>query len=98
MSIKGAEMNPKEALLWETVGGDTDKDGNYFLKATHLHYFQIQTGMAVCGLTNCDFVVFTCKGIYIVPVNFDQAFCNSNIKAVKTFYTKNIISAVLTQI
>ena len=95
---KGADMNPKEALLLETVGANTDKDGNCFLKAAHLHYFQIQTGMAVCGLTKCDFVVFTRKGIYIVPVNFDQTFWNSTIKTVKTFYTKNIISAVLTQI
>ena len=28
--------------------------------------------------------------------NFDQAFWNTTIKAVKTFYTKNIISAVAT--
>ena len=27
-----SDMNPKEALLLETVGGDTDKDVNYFLK------------------------------------------------------------------
>ena len=60
---KEADMHLKEALLLETVDANTDKDGNYFLKATHLHYFQIQTGMAVCGLTKCDFVVFTCKRI-----------------------------------
>ena len=51
MSIQRADMDPKEAFLLETVGGDTDKNGNSFLKkTTHLHYFQIQTGMAVCGL------------------------------------------------
>ena len=92
---KGADMDPKEAFLLETVGGD--KNGNYFLKTTHLHYFQIQTGMAVCGLKKCDFVVFTPKGIYVVNVNFDQAIWNSTSKTVKMFYTKNIISTLLTQ-
>ena len=94
---KGADMDPKEPFLLGTVGGDTDKNSNYFLKTTHLHYFQIQTGMAVCGLKKCDFVVFTPKGIYVVNVNFDQAFWNSTIKTVKMFYTKNIISTLLTQ-
>ena len=94
---KGADMDPKEAFLLETVGGDTEKYGNYFLKPTRLHYFQIQTGIAVCGLKKCDFVVFTPKGIYVVNVNFDQAFWNSTIKTVKMFYTKNIISTLLAQ-
>ena len=38
---KGADIDPKEAFHLKSVGGNTDKNGNYFLKTTHLHYFQI---------------------------------------------------------
>ena len=93
--FKGADIDPKEAFLLDTIGGNIDKDGNYFLKTTHIHYFQIQTGMAVCGLKKCDFVVFTSKGIYVINIDFDEAFWNSTVNTVKTFYTKNIIRTLL---
>ena len=54
--------------------------------------------MAVCGLKQCDFVVFTNMGIYIAKVEFDEEFWKSTISTVKLFYTKKIISALLLQI
>ena len=58
-------MDPKMAFLLDTVGGAIDANGKHFLRKNHIHYFQVQTGMSVCGLKQCDFVVFTNMGIFM---------------------------------
>ena len=54
--------------------------------------------MAVCGVTQCDFVVFTNKGIHIVTVDFDENFWKSTIDKVKKFYTQKIIKTLLLEL
>ena len=93
----GWEMDPKDAFLLDTVGGEIGADGQLKLKSNHLHYFQVQTQMAVRGLKTCDFVIFTSKGILIVEVNFDENFWAQVILKVSHFYTKYIIPALLLQ-
>jgi hypothetical protein len=94
----GRDMDPKSAFLLDTVGGAINEAGFPYIRKNHIHYFQVQTGMAVCGLKQCDFVVFTNMGIYIAKVEFDEEFWKSTISPVKLFYTKKIISALLLQI
>ena len=53
--FKGRNLDLKEALLLDSVGGFLDEDGVYKVKENNLHYFQVQTGMAVfftCCLFN----------------------------------------------
>ena len=95
---KGFDMHPKEAFLLDTIGGCVDKNGTCYLRRNHLHYFQIQTGMAVCGVTQCDFIVFTNKGIHVVQVDFDKDFWESTINTVKAFYTRRIIKTLLLEL
>ena len=93
--FKGYNMDPKDTFLLDTVGGKVNNNGNYYLKKSHLYYFQVQAGMAVCNLTQCDFIVFTIKGIHIVKVSFDEDFWNSIIGTVKTFYITELIRTLL---
>ena len=56
------------------VCGIKDEDGKFYLNENHLHYFQAQTGMAVSGFNNCDFVTYMNKGILIVTINFNANY------------------------
>ena len=94
----GRDMDPKSAFLLDTVGGAINKAGFPYIRKNHIHYFQVQTGMAVCGLKQCDFVVFTNMGIFLAKVEFDEEFWKGTISTVKLFYTKKIIPALLLQI
>ena len=64
--FKGKDLDSKIAFLLPTVSGKKDENANVFLDKNHLHYLQVQTGMAVAGLKTCDFVTYTSKGISIV--------------------------------
>ena len=46
-------------------------------KTFTLHYFQVQTYMAVSGYNTYDFVTYTSKGVHVVAiiiVNFNASF------------------------
>ena len=75
------------AFLLDSVGGAIDCNGGEpCICKNHIHYFQIQTGMAVCGLGQCDFVVFTEKGIFMANIEFNEDFWKSTIRAVELFF------------
>ena len=90
--LTGKDMDPKTAFLLDSVGGP------FNCRKNHIHYFQIQTGMAVCGLKKCDFVVFTNKGIFVANIAFNEDFWKSTISTVQLFYTRKIISTLLLQL
>ena len=72
--FNGKDLDPKTAFLSPSVGGVKDEDGNFYLDENHLHYFQVQTYMAVSGFNTCDFVTYTNKAIHVVTVNFNANF------------------------
>ena len=47
--FKGNDLDPKIAFLLPTVGGKKMKMEMFFWTKNHLHYFQVQTGMAVAA-------------------------------------------------
>lgn len=94
----GKDMDPKAAFLLGSVGGAIDCNGLPYIRENHIHYFQIQTGMAVCGLKQCDFVLFTNKGIFMVNIGFNKDFWKSTIRTVQLFYTEQIITTLLLQL
>ena len=91
-------MEPKTAFILYSVGGAIDSNGLPYMRKNHIHYFQIQTGMAVCGLKQCDFVVYTNQGIYMVKTDFDDDFWKSTINTVRLFYTERVITTLLLQL
>ena len=47
--------------------------------------------MAVTGLSVCDFVTYTNKGIHVVQIHFDQEFWNTILAEALLFYIERII-------
>ena len=72
-----------------------NENGNVFLDKNHLHYFQVQTGMAVAGLKTCDFVTHTSKGIFIVTITFNDKFWVTVVATVYKFYCQQIVPSFL---
>ena len=66
--FKGKDFDPKIAFLLPTVGGKNDKNGNVFLDKNHLHYFQVQTGMAVAGLKLVILLSIQVKGYLLLQL------------------------------
>lgn len=62
----GKDLDPKIAFLLPTIGIKKDEEGKNFLDENDIHYFQVQTCMALSGFKTCDFVTFTSKDILVV--------------------------------
>ncbi|XP_075550050.1 uncharacterized protein LOC142583458 isoform X1 [Dermacentor variabilis] len=62
-------------------------NGKLTLKRTHPYYFQVQTQMAVCKTTYCNFVVWTPLSVYIERVAEDNTFLSSMLPSTKKFFT-----------
>ena len=69
--------------------------GIFFLGKNHLHYFQVQIGMAISGLKTCHFVTNTSKGIFIVTINFNDKFWETVVATVYKFYYQQIVPSFL---
>ena len=58
----------------------------FFLDKNHLHFFQVQTGMAISGLKTSHFVTYTSKRIFIVAINFNDKFWETVAAPVYKFH------------
>ena len=56
------------------------------LKMTAPYYYQVQIQMFVTGLSFCDFVVWTKKGIFVASILFNKEFMTSLCKKVESFW------------
>ena len=83
--FKEKDLDPKVAFLLPSVGGKKDEDGKYFLEENHLHYFQVQTGMAVPGLKTNDFVPYASEGKFVVKISFNANFWETVVATVYKF-------------
>ena len=93
--FKGRDLDLKIAFLLPTVGGKEDENGNFFFDKNHLHYFQVQIGMAISGFKTCHFVTNTSKGIFIVTINFNDKFWETVVATVYKFYCQQIVPSFL---
>ena len=53
-----------------------DKD-KPVLKLDHDYHFQVQGQMAITGIHECDFVVWTPKDVFVQTITFDLEFWNN---------------------
>ena len=81
---KHRDKPAREAFLTPEIGGTVIKK-RFSLKKTS-YYSQVQIQMFVCGLSLCDFVVWTKKGIFVVPITFDEEFVTSLCKGIESFW------------
>ena len=56
-----------------------DDTGQLVMNKTHKYYYQIQAQMLVTNIKVCFLVAFTHKGIKVVNVDFDDAFCEYTV-------------------
>ena len=61
------------------------KMGILFLDKNYLHYFQVQTGMAISGLKTYHFVTYTSKGIFIATIDFNDKFWETGVAPVYNY-------------
>ena len=55
------------------------EENGLMLKRTHKYFYQIQGGMAICGMPWCDFVIWTPQGICIERVKYDHEFWQTDL-------------------
>lgn len=72
--------------------------GKVKLKKTSTYYYQIQGLMALCKLKECDFVIWTLKGLLVIRVKFNETFWKKQMlpKLVR-FFKEAIVSEALTE-
>ncbi|KAJ4921298.1 hypothetical protein JOQ06_000778 [Pogonophryne albipinna] len=63
----------------------------YVLKSSHSYFTQVQFQMAVTGLHQADFVVFTLKETAVVPVTFDPELWEETLSKLEKFYQDAVL-------
>ncbi|XP_061576095.1 uncharacterized protein LOC133442155 [Cololabis saira] len=63
----------------------------YRLKPKHRYFTQVQVQMAVTGLPQADFVVFTLKETVIVQVDFDAEWWEETLPKLDRFYREAVL-------
>lgn len=66
------------------------------IKKKHQYYAQIQFGMAVLNLKQCDFVIYSniSHSIKILTVDFDDIYVNNLLHTLKNIYFKNMLHEI----
>jgi len=89
------DMDIESAVQCKKIMYLKEQDGLWELKETSEGYYtQVQTTMAVCGLTSCDFVVFTKKDIVVIHVPFDPLYWNNILHSALCFYEEYVIPSL----
>ena len=68
----------------------------YQLKEETTWYYQIQGQMAITGVKHTALVIYTNKGILIVPVEFDPLFWLKILKKLQLFFVEHLAPELLT--
>lgn len=61
------------------------------------YYEQVQGTMAVCGLSRCDFVIWTMRGVLVIPVEFDSVFWDDAKCQLRKFCECYVVTEILTE-
>lgn len=66
------------------------------LKKRHTYYAQIQVGMALLNLEECDFVIYSScdDSIYIINVTFDHEYCRKLLKTLKNKFFEHMLHEI----
>ena len=91
-------MFSKRNLLPAVAAADKliKTSNGYKLKVETTWYYQAQGQMALTGIKNTDLVIYTNKGILIVPVEFDPVFWLHMLKKLQCFFVQHLAPELLT--
>ena len=96
-SWKHRNITAKEAFVTPEIGGKVE-DSIFTLKTTASYYFQVQHQMFVCELKLCDFVVWTEKGLFVVPVAYNEEFVLNMCQKVECFWLNHVLPVMVNEI
>ncbi|XP_034245685.1 uncharacterized protein LOC117647825 [Thrips palmi] len=65
-------------------------NGDIVLKEEHSYYYQVQFSLGILGLEDADFVIYTLKGILVIPIQFDPNWWNEKADKLKKIHHKLI--------
>ncbi len=75
------------------------KEGsNYLLSTSSQYFYQVQLQMFVANLMQCDFVVWTRKGIHTVQVPFNKGFFQQVCGKLAKFWKANILPLLVSRL
>lgn len=72
-------------------------NGQITLKRETKWNYQIQGQMACTGIDICDLIIYTNKGILVVPVSFDRALWETMVIKLRAFYVSHMVPELLTK-
>lgn len=67
------------------------------LKKNHLHYYQIQNQLAVCGYSYAYFFVYTAHGYHLETIHFSDAMWMDCLEKIRKFWRQCVAPELLTQ-
>ena len=90
-SFKHQQITPEEIPKIDSAYHLEVVDLKLHLKTTSAWYSQIQFQMGVTGVSKCDLVIYTKKGIAIIPISFDEERWQLLLKKAKQVFDIAII-------
>lgn len=76
---------------------EEDDEGNLKLKSETKWNYQIQGLMGISGIHDADLVIYTNKGILIIPVPFDESLWNQMKSKLRAFYVNYMVEELITK-
>lgn len=87
--------HPKDVAL---LKGCSLENNKLVLLPTSDYYHQVQGQMGLYGVDECDLIIYTCKGIAVVTVNFDISFFDNMIHKLKMFFRNHLVKTIFENI
>ncbi len=77
----------KDSGIPESDGASCSKwcDEKLTLNRDHAYFYREQIQLHVCNLQYYDFVVWTCKDVFIERITADQLFIRDMVESIKMF-------------
>jgi hypothetical protein len=93
------DIDPVDAVKSGVIKYVTNVNDTFSLRpgATCGYFEQVQGTLAVTGLEHCDFVIWTTRGMLIIPVKFDQIFWETAKRNLQLFFENYVIAEILTE-
>ena len=76
---------------------EEDDEGNFKLKSETKWNYHIQGLMGISGIHDADLVIYTNKGILIIPVPFDESLWNQMKSKLRAFYVNYMVEEFITK-
>ena len=60
--------------MWHLTGCCQLGNKGWVMDSAHKYFAQVQGQLGVTKIEECDFVIYTTKGIHSIPIKFDKLY------------------------